>query len=155
VTGPCRNRDNPGIVRVEAQTELIATRNDVWDLLAEPRHLADWWPDYSTIRPDRRGLAEGARWQGVRGSTPGLLRRPSGEGTLVITKAEPELRLAWRDLQQGFEAEIRLEPAPEGHTRAMLVVEAPAWRIVAEGLRLTPRQALARLHALCQTAASL
>jgi len=155
VTGPCRNRDNPGVVRVEAQTELIATRHDVWELLAEPRHLADWWPDYSTIRPDRRGLAEGARWEVVRGSTPGLLRRPRSEGMVLITKAEPERRLAWRDLQQGFEAEIRLEPAPEGHTRAMLVVEAPAWRIVAEGLRLTPRQALARLHALCQTAASL
>ena len=155
MTGPSRNRDNPGVVRVEAQTELIATRHDVWELLAEPRHLADWWPDYSTIRPDRRGLAEGARWEVVRGSTPGLLRRPRSEGMVVITKAEPERRLAWRDLQQGFEAEIRLEPAPEGHTRAMLVVEAPAWRIVAEGLRLTPRQALARLHALCQTAASL
>jgi uncharacterized protein YndB with AHSA1/START domain len=142
-------------VRVEAQAELIATRRDVWELLAEPRHLADWWPDYSTIRPDRRGLAEGARWQVVRGRTPGLLRRPGGEGMLLITKAEPERRLAWHDLQQDFEAEIRLEPAPEGNTRATLVVEAPAWRIVAEGLRSTPRHALARLHALCQTAASL
>ena len=142
-------------MRIEAQIELIATRGDVWALLAEPRHLADWWPDYSTIRPDRRGLAEGARWEVVRGSTPGLLRRPRSEGMVVITKAEAERGLAWRDLQQGFDAEIRLEPAPEGHTRATLVVEAPAWRIVAEGLRLTPRQALARLHALCQTAASL
>ena len=142
-------------MRVEAQNELLATRGDVWELLAEPRHLADWWPDYSTIRPDRRGLVEGARWQVVRGSTPGLLRRPGGEGMLVITKVEPELRFAWHDLQQDFEAEIRLEPAPEGHTRATLVVEASAWRIVAEGLRPTPRQALARLHALCQTAASL
>jgi uncharacterized protein YndB with AHSA1/START domain len=142
-------------VRVEAQNELIATRGDVWELLAEPRHLADWWPDYSTIRPDRRGLAEGARWQVVRSDTPGLLRRPGGEGMLVITKVEPALRLAWHDLQQHFEAEIRLEPAPEGHTRATLVLEAPTWRIFAEGLRSTPRQALARLHALCQTAASL
>ena len=142
-------------MHLEAQIELIATRADVWELLAEPRHLADWWPDYSTIRPDRRGLAEGARWQVVRGRTPGLLRRPGGEGMLVITKAEPELRLAWHDLQQDFDAEIRLEPASEGHTRATLVVEAPAWRIVAEGLRSTPRHALARLHALCQTAASL
>jgi uncharacterized protein YndB with AHSA1/START domain len=155
VTAPCRNRDNHGVVRIEAQTELIATRADVWELLAEPQHLADWWPDYSTIRPDRRGLAEGARWQVVRGSTPGLLRRPGGEGMLVITKVEPERRLVWHDLQQDFDAEIRLEPAPEGHTRATLVVEAPAWRIVAEGLRSTPRHALARLHALCQTAASL
>lgn len=142
-------------VRVEARTELLATRGDVWDLLAEPRHLADWWPDYTTIRPDRRGVAEGARWQVVRGSTPGLLRRPGGEGMVVITKVEPGHELAWRDLEQHFDADLLLEPAPEGYTRATLVVEAPAWRIVVEGLRSTPRQALARLHALCQTAASL
>ena len=142
-------------MRIEAQKDLIAQRGDVWALLAEPHHLADWWPGYSTIRPDRRGLTEGARWQVVRGSAPGLLRRPGGEGMIVIAKVEPGLRLAWRDLQQGFTADIRLEPAREGNTRAMLVLEAPWWRLVAEGLRATPRQALARLHALCQTAATL
>ena len=144
-----------GAVRIEEQKELMAIRGDVWELLAEPRHLADWWPGYTTIRPDRRGLAEGARWQVVRSHAPGLLRRPGGEGLIVITKVEPGLRFAWHDVQQGFEADIRLEPAPEGNTRATLVVEASGWRIVAEGLRSLPRQALARLHALCQTAASL
>jgi uncharacterized protein YndB with AHSA1/START domain len=142
-------------VRIEARNELIATRGDVWELLAEPRHLSDWWPDYQTVRPDRRGLAEGARWQVVRGRTPGLLRRPGGEGLIVITKVEPGLRFGWHDLQQQFDADIRLEPAPDGHTRATLVLEAPAWRVVAEGLRSSPRQALAQLHALCQTAAGL
>lgn len=148
-------RDNPPVVRIEAQKELLAPRGDVWELLAEPRHLADWWPGYSTIRPDRRGLAEGARWQVVRSRAPGLLRRPGGEGMVVIETVEPGLRLAWRDLQQGFTAGVRIEPAPEGNTRATFVLESPWWRIVAEGLRSTPRQALARLHALCQTAASL
>jgi uncharacterized protein YndB with AHSA1/START domain len=142
-------------VRNEAQKELLAQRNDVWALLAEPRHLADWWPGYSVIRPDRRGLAEGARWQVVRGSTPGLLRRPGGEGMVVIETVEPGIGLGWRDIQQHFTADVRLEPAPEGNTRATLILEATWWRIVAEGLRSTPRQALARLHALCQTAASL
>lgn len=74
---------------------------------------------------------------------------------VVITKVEPGLKLAWHDLEQHFVADLTLEPAPEGNTRATLVVEAPVWRIVVEGLRSTPRQALARLHALCQTAASL
>jgi uncharacterized protein YndB with AHSA1/START domain len=142
-------------VRIEAERELIAPRGDVWALLAEPHHLSDWWPGYMSIRPDRRGLAEGARWQVVRGNSPGLLRRPGGEGLVVIAAVEPEQRLAWRDVQQGFTAEIRLEPAPDGNTRAALIIEAPAWRLVVEGLRPTPRQALARLHALCQTAASL
>jgi uncharacterized protein YndB with AHSA1/START domain len=142
-------------VRIEEQKELIANRADVWALLSEPHHLSDWWPGYTTVRPDRRGVAEGARWQVTRSAAPGLLRRPGGEGVIVVTAVEPPLRLAWHDLQQRFDAEIRLEPAADGNTRATLTVEAPLWRLVAEGLRPTPRQALARLHALCQTAASL
>jgi len=142
-------------VRIEAQTELLATRADAWALLAEPYHLSDWWPGYASIHPDRRGLAEGARWQVVRGGSVGLLKRPGGEGLIVITAVEPERRLAWQDVQQRFSADLRLEPAPDGNTRATLVVEASAWRAVFEGLRPLPRQALARLHALCQTAATL
>jgi uncharacterized protein YndB with AHSA1/START domain len=142
-------------VRIEAKTELIASRLDAWGLLAEPYHLADWWPGYTSVRPDRRGLAEGARWQVVRGGEIGLLRRPGGEGLIVITAVEPERRLAWQDVEQAFTAQIRLEPAAEGNTRATLVIDASAWRAVAEGLRPLPRKALARLHALCQTAATL
>ena len=74
---------------------------------------------------------------------------------IVVAAVDPPFRFGWRDLQQGFAAEIRLEPAAEGHTRATLTIDASPWRLVAEGLRPTPRQALARLHALCQTAASL
>ena len=152
---PCRNRDNPRPVRIDAQTELVATRPDVWALLAEPEHLADWWPAYASIRPDRRGLAEGARWQVVRGGSIGLLRRPESEGIVVITVAEPEHRFAWHDVQQRFTAELLLEPAADGLTRATLTIEAPGTRAILEGLRPLPRQALARLHALCQTAATL
>ena len=142
-------------VQVEAQRELLAARDDVWSLLAEPRHLSDWWPGYTSIRPDRRGLAEGARWEVVRGGASGLLRRPGGEGLIVVAAVEPGLRFAWRDLQQAFAAEILLEPAAGGRTRATLTLQASWWRLVAEGLRAAPRQALARLHALCQTAAGL
>jgi uncharacterized protein YndB with AHSA1/START domain len=142
-------------VRIEAQRELIAARGDVWKLLSEPHHLSDWWPGYTTVRPDRRGLAEGARWQVARGSAPRYFRRSGGEGLIVVTAVEPPVRLGWRDLQARFDAEIRLEPAPDGHTHAFLTVDAPWWRLVVEELRPTPRRALARLHALCQTAASL
>ena len=155
MTGPRRNRDNHRVVRIKEQKELVAPQSDVWALLAEPNHLSDWWPGYATIRPDRRGLAEGARWQVVRGTAPGLLRKPSGEGVIVITAVEPGTRLAWRDLEQRFDADLRLEPVSGDHTGATLVLEAPWGRIVLEGLRLTPRKALARLHALCQTAARL
>jgi uncharacterized protein YndB with AHSA1/START domain len=142
-------------VRIEAETELIATRPEVWALLAEPEHLADWWPAYASIRPDRRGLAEGARWEVVRGGSIGLLRRPESVGTVVITAVEPERRLAWHDVQQRFTAELVLEPATDGRTRANLTIDSPGFRAVLEGLRPLPRQALARLHALCQTAATL
>ena len=128
--GPRRNRDNHRAVRIEAQTELLATRSEVWSLLAEPQHLADWWPAYASIRPDRRGLSEGARWQVARGGSIGLLRRPESEGILVITAAEPERRFAWEDIQQRFTAELLLEPAADGMTRATLTIDSPGARAI-------------------------
>ena len=141
-------------MRIEASRRLLARRDAVWALLAEPYHLSDWWPGYTAVRPDRRGLAPGARWTVVRSSTPGLLRRPGGEGMIVIESVEPTLSLAWRDLDQRFRAEIAIANA-DGDTDATLALEAPWWRLFAEGLRRAPEQSLARLHALCQTADSL
>jgi uncharacterized protein YndB with AHSA1/START domain len=141
-------------VVIEAERELLAPPEDVWALLAEPRHLSDWWPGYTTIRPDRRGLTTGARWQVVRGGGAGLLRKPGGEGLIVITAVERGRRLAWHDVQQRFDAAIEIEGAGR-HTEARAAVEAPWWRIRIEGLRRAPGEALSRLHALCQTAAGL
>jgi len=138
---------------VKAATELLAPPGDVWALLAEPRHLSDWWPGYRAIRPDRRGLEVGARWEVVR-SQEGLLRRPGEEGLVAITAVEQNRRLAWQDVQQRFTATIDLE-GDGGQTRARVTVEAPWWRMLVEGLRLAPKEALSRLHALCQTAAGL
>ena len=123
-------------------------------LLAEPRHLSDWWPGYTTVRPDRRGLAPNARWQVVRGGRAGLLRKPGGEGLIVLTRVDRGRELAWHDVQQRFDAAIEIA-ALGRHTNARLVVEAPWWRIRIEGLRRAPGEALSRLHALCQTAAGL
>ena len=102
-----------------------------------------------------QGVTEGARWHVVRGGSIGLLRRPESVGTVVITAVEPERRLAWHDVEQRFKAELLLEPAAEGMTRASLTIESRGLRAVLEGLRPLPRRALARLHALCQTAATL
>ena len=140
-------------MRVKDARELLAPPDDVWALLAEPRHLSDWWPGYRVIRPDRRGLEVGARWEVVR-SQAGLLRRPGEEGLVAITAAEPNRRLAWHDVQQQFTATVALE-GDNGQTRARVAVEAPWWRMLVEGLRLAPQEALSRLHALCQTAAGL
>ena len=141
-------------MRLAATRLLLAPREDVWALLAEPYHLSDWWPGYTAVRPDRRGLAAGARWAVVRSATAGLLRRPGGEGMIVIESVEPTLGFAWRDLQQGFRAEVAVATV-EGGTNATLTVEATWWRLVVEGLRGMPERALARLHELCQTADSL
>jgi uncharacterized protein YndB with AHSA1/START domain len=141
-------------VRIEASRELAAPHADVWALLAEPHHLSDWWPGYATIRPDRRGLAPGARWQVARSVSAGLLRRPGGSGLIVLSDVDSGRALAWKDVEQGFAAAIRIEPEG-GATRAVVSVEAPWWRIRVEGLRRAPEQALSRLHALCQTAAGL
>jgi uncharacterized protein YndB with AHSA1/START domain len=140
-------------VRVTAARELLAPPGDVWALLAEPRHLSDWWPGYRVIRPDRRGLEVGARWEVVR-SQAGLLRRPGEGGLISITAVEPNHRFAWHDVQQQFTATVDLE-GDNGQTRARVTAEASWWRLLVEGLRLAPEEALSRLHALCQTAAGL
>jgi uncharacterized protein YndB with AHSA1/START domain len=142
-----------GVVR--AERELLAPRADVWALVSEPYHLADWWPGYTGVHPDRRGLTEGARWTVRRSRAPGFLRRPGGEGTIVVRRVDPTLELRWLDVAQQIEAGIRLANASPDRTQAVVLVEGSWWRLVAEGARRIPQQALTRLHDLCQTAAEL
>jgi hypothetical protein len=140
---------------IEATRELLAPRQDVWALVSEPYHLPDWWPAYTGVQPDRRGLATGARWQVVRARVPGLLRRPGGEGLIVIGDVALGLELSWYDVQQGLKAGIALANAGEDRTRARAWVDGSWWRLLVEGGRDLPDKALTRLHDLCQTAASL
>jgi uncharacterized protein YndB with AHSA1/START domain len=133
---------------------LLASREDVWAIVAEPYHLPDWWPAYSGVEPDRRGLAEGARWTVLRSRTPGFLRKPRGKGLIVIQRVSPGEELAWLDVAQNVEAGLRLEDEGRG-TRATAFVDGPFWRLLAEGARGLPRLAVARLYDLCQTATSL
>ena len=133
---------------------LLASREDVWAIVAEPYHLPDWWPAYSGVEPDRRGLAEGARWTVLRSRTPGFLRKPRGKGLIVIQRVSPGEELAWLDLSQNVEAGLRLEDEGRG-TRATAFVDGSLWRLLAEGARGLPRVAVARLYDLCQTATSL
>lgn len=133
---------------------LLAPREDVWALVAEPFHLPDWWPAYTGVEPDRRGLAENARWEVVRSRRPGFMRKPLGTGLLLIRRVGPGRELAWHDLAQKLDMGIRLED--EGRqTLATAWVSGSWWRFYAEGGHALPRQALARLHDLCQTASGL
>jgi uncharacterized protein YndB with AHSA1/START domain len=137
-----------------ASRVLLASRADVWAIVAEPYHLPDWWPGYTGVEPDRRGLAENARWTVVRSRSPGFLRRPRGQGIIIIRRVVPASELAWHDVRQNLDAGLRLED--EGrNTRATAFVEGSWWRLRAEGAHGLPRLAVARLYDLCQTAATL
>jgi uncharacterized protein YndB with AHSA1/START domain len=146
--------------RYAADRILLAPPEDVWAFLAEPYHLADWWPGIGGVEPDRRGLAPGARWR-VRGSDvlssapvfpligPGLLRKPGATGTLLVTDVVPGRRLAFQLVDERIEAELELDAIEHGHTRVGLVVDA-SWAVLR---RSFPRLALARLYDLVQTSA--
>ena len=138
--------------RVQASRELLAPREDVWAFLAEPRHLSDWWPGIGGLQPDRRGLAPGARWQIVGENRPSLFRKPNMSGTLLVLAVEPYERFAFQLTGERLEAELRLSAPQPDRTVARLTVSGPAL----VGLkRSMPDKALARLHALVQTAADL
>jgi uncharacterized protein YndB with AHSA1/START domain len=138
--------------RVTASRELLASRDDVWAFVAEPRHFADWWPGIAAVQPDRRGVAEGARWQILTADRPTLLRRATSSGMLLVRAVRPPELFGWTLTGDHVDAELRLEAVTADRTLAVLELEAP-WLFGFS--RSLPRRALTRLHALCQTAAEL
>lgn len=137
-------------MRTTARTELLAAPAEVWAFLAEPYNLADWWPGLRTVQPDRRGLAEGARWT-VRTGEASLFRRAAAEDTLLVRALEPEARFAFELARARISADLQLAPAANGRTTAQLVVEEPFSFGFRRGRRA--KDALDRLRALVQTGA--
>jgi uncharacterized protein YndB with AHSA1/START domain len=138
--------------RVSAQRELLASRRDVWEFVAEPHHFADWWPGVAAVRPDRRGFAEGARWEVVGTDRPTFFRQAASSGILQIRAVEPYERFVCYLSGDRLELELRLLATAEDRTKAVLTVEGTfMWGMS----RSLPRRALSRLHALCQTAVEL
>jgi uncharacterized protein YndB with AHSA1/START domain len=136
---------------VRASRELLAPIEDVWDFVAEPHNLPNWWPRVGGVHPDRRGLAPGARWQVMGENKPSFLRRPEAVGHLIVLAVEPRQRMAFQLTGDRLEVELTLEPAAQRRTQASLRVEGP-WLV---GLsRSLPRQALDRLYSLVQTGAA-
>jgi hypothetical protein len=138
--------------RVSVARELLASREAVWSFIAEPRHFADWWPGIAAVQPDRRGLAEGARWQILTADRPTLFRRATSSGILLVRAVRAPALFAWTLTGDHIDAELRLEARGDDRTVAVLELEAP-WLMGFS--RALPRRALTRLHALCQTAAEL
>ena len=138
--------------RASATRELLASREHVWSFIVEPHHFADWWPGIAGVSPDRRGVAEGARWQVHTADRPTLLRRPTSSGMLLVRIVRAPELFAWTLTGDHVDAELHLQARADDRTLASLVVEAP-WLFGFS--RVLPRRALTRLHALCQTAAEL
>ena len=136
---------------VTVSRELLAPLDDVWAFVAEPHNFPNWWPRVGGVHPDRLGLVPGARWRVQGESKPSLLRRPEAVGQLVVLAVQPKRLLGFQLTGDRLEVELTLEPAGENRTGATLRVQGP-WLV---GLsRALPREALFRLHALCQTGAA-
>jgi len=136
---------------VNVSRELLAPLDDVWTFVAEPHNFPNWWPRVGGVQPDRRGLVAGARWQILAENQPSLLRRPEAVGYLTVLAVEPKRRIGFQLSGDRLEVELTLEAEGEDRTRASLRVKGP-WLV---GLsRALPREALFRLHALCQTGAA-
>jgi uncharacterized protein YndB with AHSA1/START domain len=133
-----------------ARRTLLAARDDVWAFLAEPHHLADWWPGIAAVRPDGRGLAAGARWEVVGASRPGLVRRPQSSALLLVRDVRPRERIAFHLTGERLDVELELHVREPNRTGVELTVSGP-WLL--GGRRRLPERALARLHALVQTGA--
>src|SRR4051794_14612850 len=139
-------------MRMQASGERLAPRREVWAFLAEPYHLADWYPGISGVTPDRRGAAAGARWQIMASSEPTLLRRPRAAGTLVVTASDPPRLFAFELVGEKLKVRVELEATAADRTLATISIEGP-WLIAYR--RSLARRAASRLYSLCQTAAAL
>jgi len=139
-------------MRASATRELLAPVEDVWAFIAEPHHLPDWWPGLRGVEPDRRGLAPGARWELRYGERPTWFRRQPRPTLLLVRDVQAPVAAVWHLTASLLDVDLRLEAIREGRTRATLTITGP---VVLGTRRELPRTALSRLHALCQTAATL
>jgi hypothetical protein len=127
----------------------------VWRFIEEPFHMPDWWPGLTGVQPDRRGMAPGARWTVTSTSELLLLRKPQSTGLLLVQRVVPPELAAWHLTADRLDVEVRLEALTEDRTLATVTIEGRWMPEILSPRRRVPREALRRLHELCQTAASL
>jgi len=132
--------------RYEARRVLPATVDEVWEVLARPERLADWWPGIEAVDPGRRGLVPGGFWRVEGGKTKATFRRqPQLAGDLLVIEVVPRSRVVFQLLTDRVDVELELEPTEDDQAAATLVVEVP-WLT---GIRRTyPSEALAGLASL-------
>ena len=115
----------------------------MWAFIAEPYHLADWWPGITGVEPDRRGLAPGARWKVIVASHNIFIGVRRRESMLLVRVVEPYERFAWHVISPKEDAEVSL-----------VAVEQDRTRVTVSSSRSSPERAVQRLYDLVQTAAS-
>ncbi len=126
-----------------ASLELLAPRADVWSFLAEPYHLADWWPGITGVEPDRRGFAPDARWK-VLATKRNVLAGPRATETmLLIREIDSYERWSWHLLAPKTNVEIVLRSTGEQTTVVTITTT-----------RGSAAVAVRRLYDLVQTAAT-
>lgn len=138
-------------MRSRASTELLASPQDVWAFVSEPFHLPDWFPGISTVEPDRRGFAAGARWRVCRAEAS-LFRRPESEDTLLVSAVEPRVLFAFELVHARVRVRLSLASLGAARTRADLGVEEPFTISFSRGR--VAKDTLARLYDLVQTGAA-
>jgi uncharacterized protein YndB with AHSA1/START domain len=138
--------------RYEAKRVLPGTVDDVWEVLAQPERLAEWWPGIEAVDPGRRGLVPGGLWRVDGGKTkPTFRRQPQLAGELLVIEVVPRSRVVFQLLTDRVDVELELEPTEDDQAAATLAVEVP-WLT---GIRKTyPSEALAGLAALVRPAAA-
>lgn len=127
-----------------ASLELLAPRADVWAFLAEPYHLADWFPGITGIEPDRRGFAAGARWKAIATKWNVLAGTRSVETMVLVREIELYERWTWHLLKPPTDVEVRLQAVAEDRTLVTVTTS-----------RGKADVAVRRLYDLVQTAATL
>jgi uncharacterized protein YndB with AHSA1/START domain len=124
--------------------ELLAPRADVWGFLAEPFHLADWWPEITGVDPDLRGFAPGARWKVHATKRNIFTGRRVVETLVLIREIDPYERWTWHLLEPATDVEVLVRAVEDDRTLVTVSVS-----------RGNPATAVRRLYDLVQTAAEL
>jgi len=114
------------MARTEVSRTLAAAQQDVWAVIADPHHLARWWP-----RVTRVEAIESTRFTEVLMTAKG---KPVRADFTIVEAQEPHLA-RWRQDLEGTpfarvlaeaETELRLAPAPDGGTEVTLAVSETA-----------------------------
>ncbi len=101
--------------------KLAASRQDLWDVIADPHHMPRWWPGVA-----RMEAVTSDRWTQVFKTKRG---RPV-RADFHLLQSDPPSVLVWEQELAGtpFErvlnesiVEIRLEPVPAGATEVTIV----------------------------------